>query len=191
MLDQLEFDGMETVIHTGHWLPGEMHRSAVMTADGTYRWSLHRQWDAGPMIAWVMFNPSTADAYTDDPTIRRCISFTQAWGYGGFTVVNLYGLRSTDPKALRRHPDPVGPHNDAELEFVANNPDIPLIVLAWGARAPIERAKTATEILHRCYRRGGQLAVLGWTKGANPRHPLYVHGDTQPTPWYDEELAHA
>lgn len=181
-------DPMDSVIHTGRWITGEMHRSAVLTADGTYRWSLQRQWDKRPMIAWVMLNPSTADAYTDDPTIRRCIAFTRSWGYGGFTVVNLYGLRSTDPKALLTHPDPIGPNNDAELAFIADGPVYPLIMLAWGARAPIERARDATEILHRCYDRGGQLATLGWTKGENPRHPLYIRGDTPPQPWYGEEL---
>lgn len=183
-----EPDATAPVIHTGRWLPGEMHRIAVMSADGTYRWSLQRQWDNGPMIAWVMLNPSTADAYTDDPTIRRCIGFTRAWGYGGFTVVNLYALRSTDPKTLLKHPDPIGPDNDAELAFVADSPLYPLIMLAWGARAPIERASAATKILHRCYDRGAQLATLGWTKGANPRHPLYVRGDTGPTPWYSDVL---
>lgn len=180
-------DPMLSVIHTGAWMPGEIHRSAVITQDGQYRWSLQRQWDKGPMCAWVMLNPSIADAYTDDPTIRRCMNFARDWGYGGISVVNLYALRSTDPKALWQHPDPIGPHNDEELAFVAAN--CPLTVLAWGGNAPSSRAVAATDILHRTYEHDGhQLAVLGWTKNDQPRHPLYMRANTRPQPWYGEEL---
>lgn len=43
-----------------------------MSEDGRYRYRLWRQWDRGPVMAWIMLNPSTADAHTDDPTTRRC-----------------------------------------------------------------------------------------------------------------------
>ena len=55
--------------------------------------------------------PSKADHEIDDPTIRREINFTVDWGYGGLIKVNLFGLRATDPKELKRHPDPVGAEN--------------------------------------------------------------------------------
>ncbi len=48
-------------------------------------------------VVWVMLNPSTADHVHDDPTIRRCMGFARAWGYGGIAVVNLYAWRATDP----------------------------------------------------------------------------------------------
>jgi hypothetical protein len=62
-------------------------------------------------MAWVMLNPSTADAEVDDPTIRRCMSFAKREGYDGIEVLNLYGLRATKPKHLLDHPDPEGPQN--------------------------------------------------------------------------------
>ena len=114
------------------------------------------------------------------------MAFARAWGYGGISVVNLYGLRATDPKALWQHPDPVGPNNDAELAFVAEH--WPLTVLAWGANARQPRVAEACRILHRTYDHGGQLAVLGWTKDDQPRHPLYLPADTRPQPFYGEEL---
>lgn len=162
--------------------------SAVISECGTYRYRLTRIWDeALPVLAWVMLNPSTADASTNDPTIRRCIAFAKAWGYGGIVVVNLYALRATDPKALWQHPDPIGPDNDEGLQFVAEH--YPLIMCAWGANARQDRAEAVAAILWQCYEHGGQLATLGWTKTEwGPRHPLYVRADTRPIPFMDEEL---
>ena len=75
---------------------------AVISQDERHRYSLTRRWGNGPRVCcWIMLNPSTADATTDDPTIRRCVRFTQAWGYDALTVVNLYAWRATDPADLR------------------------------------------------------------------------------------------
>lgn len=191
VIDQLAFDDrLVPVIHTGRWLPGETHCSAVISQDGQYRWSLQRSWSNAPMCAFVMLNPSTADAYTDDATIRRIAGserrpgFARRWGYGGVSVVNLYALRSTDPKALWRHRDPIGPGNDDELRFVAAN--FPLTVLAWGAHAPRDRATAVARLLwDTSTRAGNRLGVLGWTKHGAPRHPLYVAADT-PLEFCDE-----
>lgn len=84
--------------------------SAVISECGSYRYRLERVWEAEKdRVAFIMLNPSTADASKDDPTIRRCIGFAKAWGFGGLIVGNLFALRSTDPKALYGHKDPVGP----------------------------------------------------------------------------------
>ena len=75
---------------------------AVISQDERHRYSLTRRWGDGPRVCcWIMLNPSTADATTDDPTIRRCIGFTHDWGYDALTVVNLYAWRATDPADLR------------------------------------------------------------------------------------------
>jgi hypothetical protein len=44
--------------------------SAVLSVDGLYRYRLSRAWGRGPSLAFIMLNPSTADAGIDDPTIR-------------------------------------------------------------------------------------------------------------------------
>lgn len=138
----------------------------------TYRYLLGRSW-AGlttppARVCWIMLNPSTADASQDDPTIRRVRGFTSLWGFNGFTVVNLYALRSTDPAALRSHPDPVGPDNDAMLMRAVNAATF--VVLAWGANAEQERAKCVMTRL----RERNNVFHLGLTKSGQPRHPLYV-----------------
>ena len=64
---------------------------AVISQDERHRYSLTRRWGDGPRVCcWIMLNPSTADATTDDPTIRRCIGFTHGWGYDALTIINLY-----------------------------------------------------------------------------------------------------
>src|SRR5262245_19217104 len=84
--------------------------------DGVYRYTLERAWaTARGTVAWVMFNPSTADAFNDDPTIRRCMRFTCAWGFGAMEVVNLYALRSPNPIDVYNHEAPIGPRNDAAI----------------------------------------------------------------------------
>lgn len=153
------------------------NNTARISECGQYRYSLGRRWDDGPTAWWVMLNPSTADATEDDPTIRRCVSFSKREGCGALIVVNLYALRATDPKALAKHPDPIGPENDTVLvhtSYEARSGG--LVIVAWGANPMAEpqarRMFAAT---------GAQ--CLGTTKAGAPRHPLYVKGDQPLIPW--------
>ena len=76
-------------------------RMATISACTRYRYTLSREWNINlKSLIFIMCNPSTADGTKDDPTIRRLISFTQAWGFGGFTVLNIYAYRTKDPKEL-------------------------------------------------------------------------------------------
>src|SRR5439155_12676179 len=95
-----------------------IRRHASFSACRRYRWTLSRWWDnrhGGPWIGWIMLNPSTADARQDDPTIRRCIGFSRAWGFSGCRVCNLYALRSKTPRGLWRVRDPIGAGNDRAI----------------------------------------------------------------------------
>lgn len=158
-----------------------MIREAVL--DGDYRYHLTRRW--GPKIdtvIWVMLNPSTADADVDDPTIRRCISFSAGLGADSARVVNLYAYRATDPKHLLAVEDPVGPMNDTvirEALLAARAVRYPVIV-AWGVNAKADRVSEFVRIADECR---VPLHCLGITKSGMPRHPLYVLGSTRPTPW--------
>lgn len=124
-----------------------------------------------------MLNPSTADASRDDPTIRRCVAFARAWGYGGVEVVNLFALRATHPFYLRASAEPVGPDNDRHILLAARRAEH--TVLAWGIHG--ELGGRGADVLALLSRRTRALC-LGWTRQGHPRHPLYLRRDARPTP---------
>jgi hypothetical protein len=155
-----------------------MSGGARFSRDRRYRYRLWRRWDRSrPSVAFCMLNPSTADERSDDPTIRRCIGFARDWGYGGVEVVNLFALRGTDPRELRRARDPVGERNDAHLLAVAARSAA--VVIAWGIHGALH-ARDARTLAMLCRR--SRLLALGWTKTGAPRHPLYLRRDARPTP---------
>ena len=51
-------------------------KGAVISDDERYRYLLYRVWGAGPSAAFVMLNPSTADAHVDtiSPTVDHTAS---------------------------------------------------------------------------------------------------------------------
>lgn len=156
-----------------------------------YRYTLRRVWrsvDEPRVVTWVLLNPSTADEFASDPTIRRCIAFSQAWGFDELMVVNTYGVRSTDPRRLQQaaiaagmfdadgNADPVGPGNDAAILIACARAD--LVVCGWGKNLKPPR-RTALERLLA----GVKLTALQRNDDGSPAHPLYLKGDLRPQPF--------
>lgn len=147
---------------------GAMVREAGFSPDRHYRYWLSRSWDdALGQVMFVGLNPSTADHVTDDPTIRRCITFARRWGYGRLVMCNLFSLISSDPKALLAASDPVGPDYDHDLRQWARFSD--LVVECWGAFP--EARKRAADVRQRGLL-GSDVAVLGLTADGSPIHPM-------------------
>ncbi len=151
----------------------------------TYRYALTREWHPAPPAVFVMLNPSTADAFRLDPTLRRAAGFARAWGCGGLIVLNAYALRSTDPRELGRHPEPVGPYNDLVIGTVLVGYVGPVVV-GWGADPAVTATGRAGEVLDLIRSTRVKPVCLGTTKGGHPRHPLYVAGSTIPSPYPPE-----
>ncbi|MGO8269215.1 DUF1643 domain-containing protein [Rhizobium ruizarguesonis] len=153
--------------------------SADFSTCGAYRYRLERRWDADrAKVAFIMLNPSTADASEDDPTIRRCIRFAKDWGFSGLIVGNLFALRSTDPQALYSHPDPIGADNDKHLGAIARSAET--IICAWGTHGALhDRGREVAEMLN-----DFNLAALKLTAKGHPGHPLYVAAETQPKAFF-------
>lgn len=151
-------------------------RGATLDETGSYRYSLWREWDVNTAkVGFVMLNPSRADAFVDDPTIRRCIGFAHSWGFGGLEVVNLFAYRTAYPNELSRAVDPVGIDNNFYLESLGDR--VEQIVLAWGNAGSLwNRDQTVLTLLSK------QAAIycLGLTKVGQPKHPLYIRNDKTP-----------
>ena len=161
-----------------------MHQGAVIDPTGCYRYSLWRVWNPKTSrVAFIMLNPSRADATVDDPTIRRCIGFAQRWGYGSLEVVNLFAYRTSDPVRLKQMRDPVGPENDHYLKQARERGT--LTILAWGNRGNLnQRSQQVLSWLTPWE----NLYCLGVTRSGHPRHPLYLKRETKPIRYF---LAHS
>ena len=136
---------------------------------GQYRYTLRRDFLTGTnKVAFVMLNPSTADAQLDDPTTRRAIAFAQRFDCRQYLAVNLFALRSTDPKGLKAVDDPVGPKNDEYLLAAAKWADE--MIVAWGVGGNyLGCDKQVIEMLN-----GRHLWCLGRTMHGHPLFPLYL-----------------
>ncbi len=145
-----------------------------------YRYRLSRVWSpSNPGLVWVLLNPSTADASSVDPTLRRVLTFSRRWGFGAAVVVNLFALRAANPADLASVEDPTGPLNDAAIRGAVTSSD--QIVVGWGNHGDVENR--AASVMGYLATSGRTLLALGVTKIGQPRHPLYVPGSVQARPW--------
>lgn len=158
---------------------------------GKYRYELGRRWSMSPnpsLCMWVMLNPSTADANIDDPTIGRCIEFSKAWGFDGLLVGNVYSYRTAYPqelwKARKEGVDIFGQERAAHLNFMAARAS--RIVCAWGSKADHNDAKDVFLSLRDV--NFGAMCYLVRNKDGQPKHPLYIKGDTVPT-FYSKSIS--
>lgn len=159
-----------------------MMKDAVISPCGLYRYKLTRCWDQDlPGLNFIMLNPSTADASKDDATIRSCIRLARAWGCGSFCVYNLFALRATNPEALRKAEDPIGPENAMWLKTLAAyvREGLAKVIAAWGAHGTLYERDLDVCAMFRC-----RLEALGLNKDGTPEHPLYVKTGTVPAPYY-------
>lgn len=158
-------------------------RTANISECGRYRWSLTRAWDARPPLLACMFNPSTADALVDDPTITLLCHIAAHNGFGSLVVVNGIPLRSSTPEPALALLDADARGEAGATAVLEQNAShihghvgrAGAVLYAWGALA----AKTPNSArwfsaLAKCIEAalplGGELYCLGRTQGG-PRWP--------------------
>lgn len=165
--------------------------SAQISSDGLYRYALTRYLGSGTRPAvFIMLNPSTADATTDDPTIRRCVGFTKAWGLDRMIALNLFAFRATKIEDMKDADDPVGPECD---EWLRRYLDYPIkykapIVCAWGVHGSFRGRHL--EVLRLIEEMGGQPMALRVTKDKHPSHPLYLPKNLKPVLYEHRPLSY-
>lgn len=168
--------------------------AAGLSECGAFRWWLTRSCCPGsalwspaknrPLVV-CMLNPSTADAYTNDQTIRKLIAFAHRGDHRGLIVVNAYAFRARHPSELLRAADPVGYGNDQVHRIVAElvrnewGATCPLVV-AWGKLCALPRAAAVAGIW-----RDMGIPLVSWGRNGDgsPPHPLYLPLSTPLEPW--------
>lgn len=171
---------------TREFLKDDAASSALYSDCDTYRYALTRIWQpSAKRVLFIMLNPSKATERQNDPTIERCERRARALGFGAFCVVNIFALRETDPKLMRRHAAPAGPDNDAVIAQSCLWADT--IIAAWGAHGDhLDHGAQMRDVLRAT---GRPLHCLGLTKAGHPRHPLYIAYAQKPQAWPLSELS--
>ncbi|HYH67670.1 MAG TPA: DUF1643 domain-containing protein [Urbifossiella sp.] len=162
--------------------PNYVASDALLSPCGTYRYWLSRRWDdTRAVVAFVMLNPSTADAEKDDPTIRCCVRLAKREGFGGIHVVNLFAFRTPDRETFPDRVDPIGPDNDRHIREAACLGAV--TVVAWGEYVPVSaRPRQVFELLREA---GVSPKCIERLKGGQPRHPLYLRQNARLLDFYE------
>ena len=151
-----------------------MIKDAEISPCGLYRYMLRRIWDEDEnFLVFCLLNPSTADEKDDDPTIRKCIGFAKKNGFGGIIIINLFGIRSPNPKNIKIHSDPFGP--DLSRNWIRATHQSYHFVFGWGNMGLFKNAQMN---MHKFFFFGQsplyKIYCLGKNKNGTPKHPLYV-----------------
>jgi hypothetical protein len=153
----------------------------ILSPDRKYRYLLIHRWEPGsperPCL-WIALNPSIADESRIDNTLTRMRCLSRAAGFNVLYLVNLFALVSTDLRAVKRHPEPVGKDNDIHIRRAAAR--IPTIFIAWGTHGRhLNRDREVLGLLAEL----GQpdLFCFGTNQDGSPKHPLYLPGRLKPT----------
>jgi hypothetical protein len=155
---------------------------AELSPCGRYRHYLYRQWDESkPVLVGGFLNPSVADAFRDDQTLRLFMGRARRMDCGGVRIVNAFDFRATEPAKMKRADVPLSPANDTWI-IHAIRPPLKMFIAGWGDDgAYLNREAALIELL--CIDHGVSLYCLGLTKAGHPRHPLRVPYSVEPVLW--------
>lgn len=148
-----------------------MEKSAKLSPDKIYRYSLSRIWEKElPVAVFIGLNPSTANEEEDDTTVRRCIGHTMNFQlpkmYGGNVIVNLFAFRATKPVDMKMASDPIGPDNDNFIKELINSKNTGIIIAMWGNDGVhLGRDIAVKKLTDNIY-------CLAKNKNGSPSHPL-------------------
>ena len=142
----------------------------AFSPDRRYRYVLWRIWSSRPperIFMVIGLNPSTADEEQDDPTIRRCVTFSRREMCDALLMTNIFAFRATKPEEMKAAgTQAIGDDNDAWLARCASLATH--IVACWGVHGEFLNRGTYVRNLIQ------NLQCFGKTKNGHPKHPLYL-----------------
>lgn len=168
----------------------------VLSPEEGHRFFLTRELGGARPLVSIGVNPSTADADTDDQTMRKEQGYARRWECGRLIKVNMYGYRATDIKdmwaAEKRGVDIVGAmpgfHNDwyilHAIQLAIEHDGI--VLAAWGKHAKLGRVIEVLRKIHDRYPQwlsGNGLQCLGTNGDGSPKHTLYLGLALAPHRW--------
>ena len=141
-----------------------MISKAEFSLDGHNRYSLSRIWENKlPKVLFIMLNPSIANSKKNDPTIRKIISYSKSWGFGGVYVGNIYSNISPYPKDIRLIKFHREKKNIESIKKMKEKTE--LSVFAWGNNEKTPNWLKA--LIKKPY-------YIELSKNGIPKHPLYL-----------------
>ncbi|WP_269623389.1 DUF1643 domain-containing protein [Prochlorococcus marinus] len=164
--------------------------NAQFSLCGRYRWNLNRRFNSCKKeIIFIGLNPSKANSFVNDRTLIRLINFSNLWGYGSLSVVNLFAIISNNSLDLKSFADPIGNSNNKELNNKIkawSEKELCDLWLGWGVNGSyLNRDKVVLRKIQNYYNKrvrnfpkASQPYAIGITKDGYPRHPLYVQNKT-------------
>lgn len=157
----------------------------IHNSDNTCRFILGQN-SSNPLIV-IGVNPSTADDKQADATMRRVLGYARRNNFDGFFMINVYPIRSTNPRNLPCDIDyEVHKQNLRYIRNLFQKYSEATILVAFGN--PINERKYLKMCFHDIVMQSQQFK-LKWkqigdlTVSGNPRHPS--RGTYQPLKDFD------
>lgn len=159
-------------------LATEPMNECVFSPCRRYRYSLRRKInDRASVCLWVLANPSVADEFDLDPTLRRCADYTERWGFGEMRVVNVRAWVETDSDLVPED-DSIAIGFDNGRHVIENARGANLIVCGWGNLG----GAAGLRCLQLLRDEGFRPHALKLNQDGSPQHPLYLRKDAKPFP---------
>jgi hypothetical protein len=187
---------------------------ALFSDDELHRFTLHRtidkpvrwldlagvmaprpyNWTASRRLVSCGLNPSTADAFKNDSTVRKELVFGWLWWCQHYTKVNAYAWRDTHPENMfaaqksgrdivgfdwTGHP-PCGNDEAIRQALISVSRDGGIALAAWGTHVDPNRARRLATLAAEV---GVQWMCLGTNQDGSPKHSLYPPYVTKLVPW--------
>jgi len=157
--------------------PMTYHPLCIGTGNGAgqHRFLLEQ---GGDNVLFVIgLNPSTADSYTPDPTMRKVMKVCDSGDFDGYVMMNISSERSTEPSMLSSEPD-IDMHrrNLEVIRGASQQYRWAPVLLAFGNGISIRPylaswLRDIRDVLHLHTR---WLCIGEPTREGCPRHPLYT-----------------